>query len=90
LLGEGDKPARYQVTLHFAQLDGFPDSAPFDIRLQGKTVASDVDVAAAAGGTNRELVRTFDGLAVEDTLAIELVPHGNDLPTLCGIEVRRE
>jgi outer membrane protein assembly factor BamB len=91
LLGEDDEPASYAVTLHFAELDArVEEGTPFDIKLQGKIVSKSVDVAADAGGANRALTQEFNGLNVERNLVIELIPRGNNLPALSGIEVRRE
>ncbi|MBI2479415.1 MAG: hypothetical protein HYV60_12525 [Planctomycetia bacterium] len=77
LLGEDDKPATYAVKLHFAQIEACaPGDAMFDIKLQGTTVAEKVDVLGEAGAANRELVRTFDNIAVDKNLVIELVSQG--------------
>ena len=65
----------------------------FDIKLQGKVVAKDFDIAAEAGGRQRVVERTFEGIAVRDRLTIELVPHGaapDELPLLNAIEIVRE
>ncbi|MDA1054643.1 MAG: PQQ-binding-like beta-propeller repeat protein [Planctomycetota bacterium] len=91
LLGENDKPATYSVKLHFAQIEECaPGDAMFAIKLQGDTVAEKVDVVREAGATSRALVRTFDNIAVDKNLTIELVSQGEMLPTISAIEVVRK
>jgi outer membrane protein assembly factor BamB len=96
LVEPGDGAARYTVRLAFAELDGAkPGQRVFDIQLQGKTVASGVDVVKEAGGTNRALVKEFKGIDVSDELVIELVAKADDptpgqVPVLQGVEVIRE
>lgn len=91
LLGDTDKPATYTVKLHFAQIeDCGPGETLFDIKLQGATVAENVDVIAEVGGPSRALVRSFESIAVEKNLVIELTPKGESLPTIAAIEVVRQ
>ena len=91
LLGENDEPAVYTVKLHFAQIEECgPGDAVFDLKLQGQTVAKQVDIVDEAGGTGRALVREFKSVAVEGTLAIEFEPRGKQLPTLAAIEITKE
>jgi hypothetical protein len=90
LLGEGDAPAEYRVTLHFAELekDARPGNRVFDVKLQGQTVAADLDVAAAAG-SQRALAREFRRVKIDRSLVIELTPKKGE-PILSAIEVERE
>ncbi|MBC8350769.1 MAG: PQQ-binding-like beta-propeller repeat protein [Planctomycetes bacterium] len=91
LVDEKDKPATYAVKLHFAQIeDCGPGEAVFDIKLQGETVAEKVDVIDETGAVSRALVRTFEDVAVDNNLVIELVSHGKALPTIAAIEVTRK
>jgi hypothetical protein len=96
LVEPGDGAARYTVRLAFAELDGAaPGQRVFDIKLQGNTAATGVDVAREAGGKNRALVKEFKGIEVADELAIELVAKAKDpapeqVPVLQGVEVIRE
>ena len=89
-----DEPATYRVTLGFCEpLHEKAGKRRFDIKLQGKVVAKDFDIAAEAGGRQRVVERTFEGIAVRDRLTIELVPHGaapDELPLLNAIEIVRE
>ncbi len=87
LLGEDDAAGKYIVKLYFANVD---DAKPglFDIRLQGQTVASGVDISAASG---RPLIKEFPGIAVDKNLVVELVSQDPAaLATVAGIEVLRE
>ncbi|HUG71086.1 MAG TPA: malectin domain-containing carbohydrate-binding protein [Pirellulaceae bacterium] len=91
LLGENDKPATYAVKLHFAQIEECgPGEAMFDIKLPGDTVAEKVDVVREAGATSRAIVRTFNNIAVDKNLVLELVSQGETLPTISAIEVMRK
>ena len=96
LLGKDDRPARYTVKLHFAaSKNGKPGKRLFDVKLQGVTVAENLDVARAAGGPGKALVKQFKGVTVTDHLILELVPRAEkptkeQLPAIAGIEVTRE
>jgi outer membrane protein assembly factor BamB len=91
LLGEGDDPAAYTVKLYFADLDNTPAGQRlFDVKLQGKPVATGVDVTEKSEGSRRALVLKFDSVPVKQNLQVELIPHGAALPTLSAIEVLRE
>jgi hypothetical protein len=83
------KPAPYTVRLVFSDPDGLtPGERIFDIAIQGRKVEGDFDVAKAAGGPRRSVVREFRGIPVQDVLRIELKPSpGCQAPTaLCGVE----
>jgi len=96
LLSESDEPAEYTVKLYFADFDNEQAGKRiFDIKLQGKLVLDSFDITRQAGhGT--ALVRQFQGIAVKDSLVIELLPQNknlsskNSLPVLCGVEVMQE
>ena len=58
-------------------------------------MAENLDVARAAGGAGKALVKQFKGVAVTDSLILELVPRAEkptteQLPAIAGIEVTRE
>jgi beta-galactosidase len=91
LIGKDDAPAEYRVTLHFAELhkDAKPGDRVFDVKLQGQTVASGLDVVQVAGGIERALTREFRRVKVADNLVIELIPVKGE-PILAAIEVERE
>ncbi|NQT51426.1 DNRLRE domain-containing protein [bacterium] len=96
LVGEGEGAARYTVRLAFADLEqGQPGTRVFDIKLQGKTVSTNVDIAREAGGQNKALVKEIKGVELDGELTIELVakakePTANQVPVLQGVEVLRE
>jgi len=96
LLGAGDGLAVYRVRLAFADPDNDrPGARVFDVKLQGKTVLKNFDIAAAAGGRDKAIFRDFRGIEVADKLAIELVstsrkPALQEAPILQALEVVRE
>jgi len=81
------KTQRYDVRLHFAEPEGFgPGRHVFTVCLEGKAVLEDFDVAKAAGGPNKALVRAFKGVQVEGELNLSFAAkHG--APLLCGVEI---
>jgi outer membrane protein assembly factor BamB len=93
LLGEGDKPASYRVTLLFAEPDESvqPSERVFHVKLQGRTVLEDLDVAKAAGGPGKAHTHTIDDVLVTDDLLLELTPAigSKHPPIVCGLEIRR-
>lgn len=92
LLERGEGPQDYEVRLYFAApAEDKPGQRVFDVKLQGKTVATGLDIAARAGGALRAHVETFKGIGVSEKLLLELVPAraGGPLPVLNGIEVLR-
>ena len=92
----GQESGRYAVRLGFSAPAG--DSVGqrvFDIKLQDKVVCEDCDIVQLANGPDTALVKDFTGVAVTDTLVLELVPKGNQpqettAPVINFIEVRRE
>lgn len=95
LRDHGAPVADYRVRLHFADLEqSEAGRRVFDVKLQGKTVLENFDVAAAAGGANKAVVREFTAVGVEDVLSIELVPKNPkpdnaQMPILSAIEVEQ-
>jgi len=86
-----DQPARYNVALHFAETeDATGGGRVFDVKLQDKTVISKLDIAAAAGGANRAMVKQFQDIAAKGTLTVELVPIRGKQPLICSLEVLRQ
>ncbi|MBC8327042.1 MAG: PQQ-binding-like beta-propeller repeat protein [Verrucomicrobia subdivision 3 bacterium] len=73
---EKDAKAKYTVRLGFTPLpNDAVGSRVFDVRLQGKTVLQNFDVAkAAAMGT--AVVREIKGVEVTENLLVELTPPG--------------
>ncbi len=96
LIGDGDGPALYTVRLGFAPREGDkPGQRVFDVKIQGQTVATELDIAAETGGDRRAVVKQFSAIACEDMLSIQLVPKVGDFtpsqtPALSTVEVVRE
>ncbi|MBA4388522.1 MAG: hypothetical protein C0404_11110 [Verrucomicrobia bacterium] len=85
--GASGTPTVYVVKMYFAEPDDIAvGQRVFDIKLQGNTVASGFDIAQAAGGARKAVVREFSGVVVTDMLKVELVSVvGQTL--ISGIEV---
>ncbi|MFW6162524.1 MAG: PQQ-binding-like beta-propeller repeat protein, partial [Planctomycetota bacterium] len=90
---EKAEPRSFSVRLHFAELEAVePGERVFDVKLQGKMVLERFDVAKAAGGPRRAVVRQFDGVRAARSLTVELVPRAADpapeaAPILSAIEI---
>ncbi|MBI3986118.1 MAG: hypothetical protein HY343_04325, partial [Lentisphaerae bacterium] len=86
----------YTVHLHFAELrDVAPGTRVFDVLLQGKRVAQDIDVARQAGGPRRALTLEFTGIAASTNLTLELTPKSatpdwTTAPILNGLDLTVE
>ena len=66
----------HTVQLYFTEMEGLTNGQRvFDVKLQGNTVLSSFDVAAAAGGPKTEVVQTFSNVLFSDHLDIDFVPH---------------
>lgn len=82
--------APYTVRLFFAEpLDLRAGERAFDVDLQDKPVLKDFDIAAAAGGVRKGVVKEFRQVVVKGELEIKMKrskasTHG---PILCGVEV---
>jgi len=73
---EKDAMAKYTVRLGFTPLPGDQvGSRVFDVKLQGKTVLENFDVAKAAAA-GAVVVREIKGVAVTGNLLVELTPPG--------------
>jgi hypothetical protein len=91
--GAFDKPRAYTVRLYFAEIAGCePGQRIFDVSLQGRRVLEGFDIARAAGGANRPVVREFKGIEIKDDLKVTLTPAGSAQaePLLNGIEIVAE
>ena len=83
----GLRTATFTVRLYFAEPDhDTPGSRRFDIALNGRTVAENFDIAEAAGGRMRGIVRPFENIDINGSLKIDLVPRQGK-PILSGIEI---
>jgi hypothetical protein len=74
LLAPADGTAIYSVSLAFADpVNTEPGQRVFDVKLQGKVVLENLDIAKETGGADRALFKKFDGVEVTQNLLIELV-----------------
>jgi hypothetical protein len=91
-LAKNERPRRYTVRLHFAEVDErLPGARVFRIKLQGKPVVDNLDVLKRAGGARRALVGEFSNVEVAGKLTVSLdPPTDGPEPILCGIEVVAE
>lgn len=95
LLGNGDKPQTYTVRLCFAALEtDKPGQRVFDVKLQGKTVLKEFDVAAKTKGVQTALIEEFENIPVTGKLRIEFSSSqakatAAQQPIISGIEVLR-
>ncbi len=89
----GNNPGAYTVRLYFAESEeALSGKRLFDVRIQGKPVIRNLDIAKESGGARRTLVKEFRNIAVTGDLVVELVPSaGNGAPpVISGIEAVRE
>lgn len=77
----------YTVRLHFAETEGagFGERV-FDVKLNGSTVLSDLDVFQATGGANISMVREFPNTMIGSSLDVEFVPKAGQA-MISGIEL---
>jgi len=93
LRGPEDKPADYDVILYFTDVENdAAGSRVFDVKVQGRDAAQNLDIIAESGGRSRALVRRVQGVNVADKLTIELASKSpNDspkqMPILSAIEI---
>ena len=93
LRGPEDKSADYDVTLYFTDVENAAaGSRVFDVKVQGREAAQNLDIVAESGGRGRALVRRVQGVNVADKLKIELVPKSTDasskqMPILSAVEI---
>ncbi len=87
-------PRLVDVRLHFAEPDNAaPGRRVFDVKLQGRTVLSNFDIAKAAKSANNAVTKEFRGIPVVEALFVDFVPKsaGNardQVPVVSGIELR--
>ena len=91
LSGKPSDTALYTVKLHFAELENKkPGERLFNVRLQDQEVLHGFDIAQAAGGADKPVVKTFAKIPVIDALTVECLPVSSGAgvpPLLSGIEV---
>jgi hypothetical protein len=82
---------RWRVILYFCQLDESSFSAAFSVKLQGKIVLRDWNVALAAGGSRRAIARAF-AIDRAQRVTLELCPDVDSaaIPIISGLEIVAE
>jgi hypothetical protein len=84
---QGLQPGEFLVRLYFAEpapIDA--GERVFDVSLQGQPVLEAFDIAAAAGGPLRGVVREFRAAASDGQLRVEFQASVGE-PLLCGLEM---
>jgi len=76
LRGEKDRPATYDLKLHFAQLR--VGMARFDIEINGKVVLTDVEVSRERGSEPVAQIKVIPGIDVERDLTMKLIAKVSD------------
>lgn len=73
-------PGRYRVTLHFFEPDAStkPGDRLFDVKAQGRAVATGIDVAKESGGAFRALQRSVMVKVADGPLRLDFVPVKGD------------
>ena len=76
----------YTVRLYFAEPNDLkPGQRVFSVSLQGQKVLKNIDVAKAAGGGMRGMVKEFKGIRVGRMLELSFTAKA-DVPILSGVE----
>ena len=88
------QPRKYTVRLHFTEgQHGDPSGRAFNVSPQGKPVLQQFDIARSAGGTDRGVVRQFNGVEIKDAVELRFSPSsaedadGSAVGVLTGIEL---
>ncbi len=78
----------FTVALTFAEPDGLaPGERVFAVRMQGREVLAEFDIAREAQGPNRGVVREFRDVVIQDALELEFTSATEHPAVLCGIEL---
>jgi hypothetical protein len=85
--GDLGKIRTFKVRLHFAEPDDLAvGQRVFDIALQGATKLTNFDIAAAAGGARKPIVKEFVGIQIKDILTVNFTPKVG-VPVISGMEI---
>jgi hypothetical protein len=77
--GSDRTPGLYTVRLGFRAAEGDqPGRRVCDIKLQGRIMAKEFDLAQAAGGAQKAVIQEFKDVAIDDALLLELVPKATN------------
>jgi len=91
-----DTSGLYTVRLGFrARPTDQPGRRVCDIKLQGRTVTTDFDVAQMAAGTDKAIVQEFRDVSIDADVVLELVPKAarpgeTEAPVIHFVEVIRQ
>jgi outer membrane protein assembly factor BamB len=87
----GAAARKFTVRLVFAEPDAkaAPGGRVFDVAVQGRRALEGFDVAKAAGGPRKVVIREIKGVEVAGTLTVELKPVKGET-ILCGLEAVAE
>ncbi|MBT6764466.1 MAG: PQQ-binding-like beta-propeller repeat protein [Prolixibacteraceae bacterium] len=82
----------YTVKLYFAEIENTKaESREFNVDIQGETVLEEFNITKEAGGQNKLITKTFEGIKIADKLNIKLNSSNNEtLPLLSGLEILME
>ena len=92
----GQQAGVFTVRLGFLAPTGdVPGRRVFDIKLQGKVVHANCDIAQLAGGNDKAVVTDYRGVSVNSSLVVELIPKSRQpsettAPIVNFIDVRRQ
>ena len=89
---EEKQNTRYTVKLYFAEIENtLGESRVFNIAIQDETVLKDFNIVKEAGGQNKLIIKTFEGIEIGNKLSIGLSSSNNkSIPLLSGIELLEE
>jgi outer membrane protein assembly factor BamB len=92
LRGADDRPATYELTLHFAQIR--EGTARFDVEINGRVVLSDLELARDADSQPQAQIRAVAGIEVDRNLTLRLIPKGTETAkaraVLNALEIREK
>ena len=80
----------YTITLYFAEIYSgcfYPGCRVFDVVVQGRTMLSNFDPYAAAGGGNIGIARSASAVVTNGTLSIIFQAPWSQYPTISAIEI---
>jgi len=82
--------ASYKIKLYFSELENKNSGERvFNVSIQDKLVLENFDIISETGGKDREIIKTFTGIAAGKALTIKMNPKiGNSI--LSGIELIQE
>ena len=89
LAPKAEQTRPYTVRLVFAEPETIgPGTRVFDVALQGKNVAENLDIVREAGAPRTSVIREFNGVLAKDSLVVTLSPSDSSAmpPVLSGVE----